>query len=258
MVDVLTDDMPRMDNMTKIPLPGKAQALSCSSDRRHFIAFDNNMHAVLAEKTYSSFRAFSLAELLEFSQLVEWIGASQPEEEQELAESVVYGVRVIVYNSIRVQAALRDAGKLGDHGEVFKAYAYLQIYYLVMFREVFDCVSAEMFFIQYAQDFAIKARGCPGMALSGSAGSGSSSNGSSKACRCLVCGKAGHRANEHSTEMAEGTMDLAGGQLQKALTEISNDDKLTPDQKRTWMVRTKGFWRKIQKDRADGVAEAAL
>ena len=96
------------------------------------------------------------------------------------------------------------------------------------------------------------------MAVNGSAGSTSALSGSAKSGRCLVCGKAGHRANEHSTEMAEGTMDMAGGQLQRALTEISNDDKLTADQKRTWMVRIKGFWSKIQKDREGGVAEAAL
>ena len=53
-----------------IPLPGSAQAMSRSrvskSTNTPKITFDNKMQAVLAERRFRAFPAFSLSELMEF------------------------------------------------------------------------------------------------------------------------------------------------------------------------------------------------
>ena len=165
-VAILTEDVPIMSNCVKIPLPGKAQALTTSANQKHVISINEKMQAVLAEKTYSSFEAFDLAELMRFRQLVEYVASCQDcetDEDQDRVDSVVEAVRVIADNSIRVHNSMREAGTLGEQGENFRAYTYIQVYYLVMFREAFDGAMAEMFFMTYAANFAVKARGCPGM-----------------------------------------------------------------------------------------------
>ena len=198
---------------------------------------------------------------MEFNQVVRWLGASQPPDQQERAQSVVDGVAVIADNAIRVHATLRDTGQLGEHGQVLKAYIYLQIYYLIMFREVFNNGLAEMFLMQSAKDFALKTAGCPGMGPAKSKGSSSSSgsrqDGSSN--RCLFCGKAGHHATSgvHASELAEGNVSYSQSQLQQALTAITNDSSMSNDQKRTWMTRVKAYFAKMGGD-GHNVASAAL
>ena len=86
-VNMQTECVSRVQNMIVIPDPGKAQALTLSEDGRHVLSFDNGIHAVLTEKTYSSFKVFSLAELMEFNQVVRWLGASQPPDQQERSSS---------------------------------------------------------------------------------------------------------------------------------------------------------------------------
>ena len=253
-VVVLTEDPPVLHNCNKIPLPGKAQALTVSADSKHVIAFDNGGRAVLASQTFKSFKAFSLADLMEFDQMVEYIGECQPEESRSLAVSVVAGVKQIARNAIRTHAALRDTGKLGMNGENLRAYNYLQVYHLVMFREVFDGSMAEMFWMGYAQDFAIRARGCPGM---GPVARGEQSEKPSKASgtmRCLFCGKAGHRADSevHQDELAVGGAGHSNMQLRQALAEIASDRTLSAAQKKTWSVRTRAFWATVHaKDQND-------
>lgn len=260
-VAILWDDVPQIQNMSVIPDPGKAQALTVSEDSKHVLSFDNGMNAVLAEKTYSSFKAFSLAELMEFNQVVRWLGASQPPDQQERAQSVVDGVAVIADNAIRVHASLRDTGQLGEHGQVLKAYIYLQIYYLIMFREVFDNGLAEMFLMQSAKDFALKTAGCPGMGPARSVSSSRSkgSNPEVNANRCLFCGKSGHHATSgvHASQLAEGNVSYSQSQLQQALSVISNDSAMSNDQKRTWMTRIKAYFAKMGND-AHTAASAAL
>ena len=63
-------DVPDMKRVLKIPLPGSAQALTTSKDASHVLSFANDMQAVLAERTFKSFDAFSLAELMEFQETV--------------------------------------------------------------------------------------------------------------------------------------------------------------------------------------------
>ena len=152
-------DVPHMNKCVKIPLPGQAGALTTSSDTKHVLSFSNNMEAVLSEKTFKSFKAFSLSELMEFQQLVQYVARYQPKEKQDITDSVVEAVNVIAANSIQTHASMRDADALGHHGENFKAYTYLQVMYMVMFREVFEGALAEMFFWDYAKKFAIKASG---------------------------------------------------------------------------------------------------
>jgi hypothetical protein len=229
-----------------------------SADNKHVIAFDNGGRAVLASQTYKSFNALSLADLMEFDQLVEYLGECQPAESRKLAVSVVAGMKQIARNAIRTHAALRDTGKLGVNGENLRAYNYLQVYHMVMFREVFDGAMAELFWMGYAQDFAIRARGCPGMGPVVRAGLSERSSKVSKTTRCLYCGKAGHRADSevHQDELAMGGTGRSSMQLNKALTEINSDKTLSASLKKTWSVRTRAFWATMRAKDQDGDAAA--
>ena len=253
MVLIYEMDVPQMQKCVKIPLPGKAGALTTSKDAKHVLSFGNNMEAVLAEKTFKSFKAFSLSELMEFQQLVQYVARYQPAERQDVTDSVVEAVNVIAANSIQTYAAMRDADALGPHGQNFKAYTYLQVMYMVMFREAFEGSLAEMFFWDYAVKFAIKARGSPGMGPEKCPKVGDSESTVSMSERCLFCGKAGHRASSsiHKHEIAEGGGGYSQENLKKALANIANDQKLTADLKRRWSGRIKAFWAKMQSGTED-------
>ena len=229
------------------------------AETKHILAFDNGGRAVLASQTFKSFKAMSLSDLMEFDQMVEYIGECQPDDMQALAETVVAGVKQIARNAIRVHAALRDTGKLGQNGENLKANIYLQLYYLVMFREVFDGAMSEMFWMGYAKDFAIKARGCPGMGAEVKVVASEKSAKTSKSSRCLYCGKAGHRADSavHQEELAAGSGGHAGTQVKKALAEIQADRSLSAAQKKTWSVRVRAFWATVQASDRDDDASAS-
>ena len=240
-------DVPVMRKCVKIPLPGKAGALTTSKDAKHVLSFGNNMEAVLAEKTFKSFKAFSLSDLMEFQQLVHYVAEYQPNERQDLTDSVVEGVNVIAANAIQVHASMRDSDSLGPHGENFKAYTYLQVMYMVMFREVFEGSLAEMFFWTYALKFAVKARGSPGMAPWRGTKSLEQNQKVSSTERCLFCGKPGHRACSavHQDEYAEGSGVYSNDQMKKALKNIAGDGKLSADNKKRWSGRVKAFWAKL-------------
>jgi len=125
-----------------------------------------------------------------------------------------------------------------------------------MYREVFDNAMAEMFFIQHAKTFAVMARGCAGMAPTKGLSITSTSASSDKHCRCLYCGKLGHRPDQHANELSEGDVGDTQMQLQKALTHVANDSKLSAELKRNWSTRIKAFWAKIKG--GGSVAEATL
>ena len=129
MVLIYDFEVPEIQKCVKIPLPGRAGALTTSKDAKHVLSFGNNMEAVLAEKTFKSFKAFSLSELMEFQQLVQYVAQFQPKEKQEVTDSVVEATNVIAANAIRTYGAMRDADSLGPNGENFKAYTYLQVMY---------------------------------------------------------------------------------------------------------------------------------
>lgn len=246
-------DVPVMSKIVKIPLPGKSGALTTSKDSKHVIAFSNKMEAVLAEQTFKSFKAFSLSDLMEFQQLVRYVAAYQPVDRQDVTDSVVEAVEVISNNSIQVHASMRDSDSLGPNAENFKAYTYLQIMYMIMFREAFEGALAEMFFWTYAAKFAKIARGCPGMGPSRHLPPSTSASGGSSKDRCLFCGKAGHRADSgvHRLEVAEGGATYSQGQAKKALAAISDDTKMSADLKRKWAVRVRAFWAKLTTDGGD-------
>ena len=241
-------DVPEMHKCVKIPLPGQPGALTTNKDAKHVISFGNNMEAVLAEKTFKSFKAFSLSELMEFQQLVQYVAEYQPEENEDITDSVVEGVNVIASNSIQTYSSMRDADSLGPHGQNFKAYTYLQVMYMVMFREVFEGSLAEMFFWDYAKKFAVKARGAAGMGPSKCTKVSESEPAVGASERCLFCGKAGHRAssNIHKHELAEGGGCYSQENLRKALATIANDVKLNAELKKRWSTRIKAFWAKMQ------------
>ena len=156
-------------------------------------------------------------------------------------------MNVIAANAIQVHASMRDSDSLGAHGENFKAYTYLQVMYMVMFGEVFEGALAEMFFWTYALKFAIKARGCPGMAPWRGPKSLDQNTKVSSTERCLFCGKPGHRADSgiHQDELAEGSGAYSDDRMKKALTTISNDTKLSAEHKKRWSNRVKAFWAKL-------------
>ena len=212
-------EVPDIKLVQRIPLPGKAQALSAEKDDEHVIELTNGLKATLADQQFKSFNAFSFSDLMEFQQVVQYVASYQPEENRDLSDSVVEGVRVIVNNSISMHATMRDSDSMGPYGENFRAYTYLQVMYLIMFGEVFEGTLADMFFLSYAPKFAVKARGCPGMGpwkdvkLAANAPSAKSKD------RCLVCGKPGHRADSdvHKAELAEGSMAMSPEQMSSAL-----------------------------------------
>ena len=253
MVLIYDFEVPEIQKCVKIPLPGKAGALTTSKDAKHVLSFGNNMEAVLAEKTFKSFKAFSLSELMEFQQLVQYVAQFQPKERQEVTDSVVEATNVIAANAIRTYGAMRDADSLGPNGENFKAYTYLQIMYMVMFREAFEGALSDIMWWDYAKKFAIKARGSPGMGPSRCPNVSDSQPKVGASERCLFCGKAGHRAssNIHKHEMAEGGAGYSQENLSKALANIAKDDRLTAELKKRWSGRIKAFWAKMQNGTED-------
>ena len=195
---------------------------------------------------------------MQFRQLVEYVASCQePEdtEDQERIDSVVCAVRMIADNAIRVQNSMQEAGTVGEHGENFRAYNYLQVYYLVMFREAFDGAMAEMFFMTYAANFAIKARGCPGMGRRKlTAKSSSSESGTSS--RCLLCGEKGHLATSpiHQEELAEGSVSLTPQKLQAVLAKLDAEKTMAADKRKAWKKRIKGFWASVKAGEAAAAA----
>ena len=245
---VYENDVPIMRQVLRIPLPGTPGALTTDKSNKHVISFSNNMEAVLEEKKFKSFDAFSLSQLMEFQQTVEYVAEYLPDDMHDVAESVVAGVRVIVRNAVQVHAAMRDSDSLGPHGVNFKSNVYTQIMYMAMFREVFDGTMSHMFWWTYSMKFSAKASGCAGMGPSkkdhGSGGSGASSSG-----RCLVCGEAGHTAasDVHQDDMAEGGMAYSQGQLRKALATVASDTTLTAESKKHWSGRIKKYWAALER-----------
>lgn len=239
-------DVPVWRLIEKIPLPGETGALTTAEATPTYIALGNGMKAELAEKSFKSFRAFSLSELLEFQEVVEYVADTQQSVSADVADSVVAGMRVICKNAIQVHSSMRDSGSLGPNGENFKAYTYIQVMYLVMYREVFMGALAEMFFWSYAPKFAIKARGCLGMGPRPPVKQASAPAKSHGSDRCLVCGKAGHRADSdvHAREIAEGRLTYSKSQLRCALAEVNGDDSLSAERKRHWTGRITKYWEK--------------
>ena len=241
-------EVPDIKLVQKIPLPGKAQALTTGKDASHVLSFSNDMQAVLGEKTFKSFDAFSLSDLMEFQQLVLYVASYQPKDKKEVADSVVEGVNVIASNAISLHATMRDADSLGPYGENFRACTYLQVMYLIMFREVFEGALAEMFFSSYAPKFAVKARGCPGMAPKKDAKIAANVHNAKSNDRCLVCGKPGHRADSdvHKDELAEGSLTMSQSQMSSALAYVAKDSSLDAGQKKLWSTRIRAFWNKLK------------
>lgn len=246
-------EVPDIKLCLKIPLPGQSQALTTGRDAKHVLSFSNDMQAVLAEKTFKSFDAFSLSDLLEFQHAVEYVAAYQPEENKRVTQSVVEGMKVIVVNAVNLHATMRDSDSLGSYGENFKAYTYLQVMYLIMFREVFEGTLAEMFFWNYAPKFAVRARGCAGMAPWKDAKIATDARKANCNDRCLLCGKTGHRADSdvHKADLAEGALTTSSEQLKEALATIAKDATLNVEQKRSWSARIKAFWKKLQVESND-------
>ena len=243
-IEFVSHDVPDLGNMAQIPVPGKAQALT-SADEKQSLTFDNNMMATLAPRKFSTFKAFTLAELLEFSQRVEYVAKLQPEENAIATESVVKAVRIIVEKAVRAYTSMKDTEKLGEGGKYFKAFTYLYIMYLVMFRRVYMGTMAEMFFRDFARDFAVKARGCPGMAAWTASAHDSKQVSSNEIC--LKCGECGHKATDprHQAELAEGS--ASPEQLRQALSNVASNKKLNPDGRKQWSARIKAFYSKVMK-----------
>ena len=244
---LILNDVPRMQHIVKIPLPGEAQALTTGKDAKHVLKLNGDMEAVLGERTFKSFKAFSLSDLMEFHQLVEYVAEYQPEEKEVVTQSVVKAMRVIVRNAIQVYTSMRDSQWLGEDGEHFRAYAYLQVMCLVMLREAYDGALAEMFFWTYSSRFAIKARGCPGMSTRPTLAIKDKDGAVKSTDRCLACGKAGHLASsaKHKRELAEGSAQETGVMMKSALAEISDDKSLSSADKRSWLARIRAFYAKI-------------
>ena len=116
-----------------------------------------------------------------------------------------------------------------------------------MFREAFDGAMSEMFFMTYAANFAVRARGCPGMSPSSTSSSGDKSTSSDNS-RCLRCGKKGHLATSavHQDETAEGGEHYSPQEQKKAIATINSDKSLTAESKKKWVKRINGFWTKLR------------
>ena len=240
-------EVPSMSRMVQIPLPGEAQALTASGTKQ-VLSFDNDMQATLAPRKFSTFKAFSLAELLEFQQRVEYVANLQDEEQSEVAWSVVVATRLIVTMASRMYASMRDAGELGESGDVFKATMYTIVMHMVMFREIFTGTLAEMFFMSFAKTFAKKAKGRPGMGITACLPIGTTPPKISVDTICLYCGKSGHMSNSpiHQAQLAEGGGMHSTGQLSAALAEVTSNKKLSADKKKYWQSRITKFWDAIK------------
>ena len=240
--------VPHAGLLSRIPNPGQAQAMSRSRKGKHVpkITFDDKTQAVLAEKRFKAFPAFSLSDLMQFQQQVEHVAELQSDEEREAALTVVDAMRLIARIAIRVHQAMRDSGDFGPNGENFRAFTYLHVQFLVMYREVYAGANAEQYFWNKAKQFAVKARGSPGMSpWIGTAGASSNLKSVNKGHeRCLVCGKPGHRATAeiHQEQMAEGAAAYSVSQMQQALDVVGQDNSLTADKKKSWSGRIKAFW----------------
>ena len=245
-VCIYEECVPDIKLMQKIPLPGKAQALTTGKDAGHVLSFSNDMKAMLSEKTFKSFDAFSLADLMEFQQTVHYVASYQKSDRKDVTDSVVEAVNVIVSNAVSMHATMRDSNSLGPYGENFRAYTYIQVMYLIMFREAFEGTLPEMVFSQYASKFAVKAQGCPGMAPWKDPKLATNAEKAKSKDRCLLCGKSGHRADSdvHKAELAEGSVNMSSEQLSAALANIAKDSGLNAEQKRSWSERIRAFWRK--------------
>ena len=248
-IEFISNDVPDLAKMGQIPVPGKAQALTSAGEKQS-LTFDNNMTATLAPKKFSTFKAFTLAELLEFSQRVEYISKLQPVQDETVTNSVVKAVRLIVEKAVRTYTSMKATERLGEGGMYFKAFTYLYLMYLVMFRKVFTGTMAEMFFRDFARDFAVKARGCPGMAAWTPSTSSSEPKINTNEI-CLKCGERGHKASDprHQAELAEGS--ASPEQMRQALAKVESYKSLSTDQKKHWSLRIKGFWKKLSGDGGD-------
>ena len=235
--------------ISRLPNPGEVQAMSRTGKSKTVpkLTFDNKMQAVLAEKKFKAFPAFSLSDLMEFQQSVEHVAAFQTTEEDEATSSVLQAIRLICSIAIRVHREMRDAGELGRNGENFRAFTYLYVQFLVMFRMVYAGGSAEQYFWNRAIKYAPKVRGCPGMSPWSSATDDDKKSTAStgrKSDRCLVCGKPGHRSDSelHQAQLAEGSGAYSESEMKKALNYIKQDSSLSADKKKEWCGRTKAFW----------------
>ena len=70
------------------------------------------MEAMLAEKTFKSFKALSLSELMEFQQLIQYIAEYQSEDNEDITRSMLEGVNVIAVNAMQVHVSIRDSDSL--------------------------------------------------------------------------------------------------------------------------------------------------
>ena len=234
--------------ISRLPNPGEIQAMSRTGKSKAVpkLTFDNKMQAVLAEKKFKAFPAFSLSDLMEFQQSVEHVAAFQTTEDDEVTSSVLQAIRLICSISIRVHREMRDAGELGRNGENFRAFTYLYVQFLVMFRMVYAGGSAEQYFWNRAIKYAPKVRGCPGMSPWSTTDDEKKSPAVTgrKTDRCLVCGKPGHRSDSalHQAQLAEGSGAYSESEMKKALDYIKQDSSLSPEKKKEWSGRTKAFW----------------
>lgn len=186
--------------------------------------------------------------------MVEYVAGFQPEEEDEVTWSVVDAVRLICRNAIQVHASMRDSASLGEQGSHFRAFAYLQVQYLVMYREVYDAANAEQCFWLKSERFAVKARGCPAMSSrSGTIPTNTSKSATKIQPRCLICGKLGRRANSevHQAAMAEGAEAFSPEKLRQAVARITQDASLTAEKQKQWSGRIKAFWATLRANGRD-------
>ena len=248
---------PRPGLMSSIPNPGQAQAMSRSRKGTHVprLTFDDKTQAVLAEKRFKAFPAFSLSDLMEFQQVVEQVAEFQPVEEDAATWSVVDAVRLIAKIAIRIHKTMRDAGELGQNGENFRAFTYLYIQFLVMYRAVYAGANAEHYFWGQAQLFAKRARGCPGMSPWQTHDASQSHNSAGRGHeRCLVCGKRGHKSSTqtHETQLAEGAAAYSSEQMQAAISIVARDSALSAEKKKEWTGRIKAFWATLKEGGGGG------
>ena len=126
-----------------------------------------------------------------------------------------------------------------------------------MFREVFDNVNVESYFITHCTSvMAPRIRGVSGMHSKSAVANGNAAGSSARSNNdiCLRCGKRGHRADSgvHANEYAEGS-DAEDG-LKQALHCIAVDSKLSADCKKHWSGRIRGYWAALTGSRDAGAS----